>query len=141
MDSSRTVRHVMTPEPLTVDATATVAEAAERMRDGDVGAIVVTQGEHVTGIITDRDIAVRVVAEGHDPSSMRASEATSRDLVTLSPDDPVGDAVQVMRERAIRRVPVAQDGRPAGILPIGDLAMRLDPESALAEISSAPPQH
>lgn len=135
----RDVREVMTPLPATVSTASTLAEAAEKMRRHDAGAmIVLDDGQRVCGILTDRDIAVRAVAEGRDPKTTKVGEVASKDLQTLSPTDSVADAVRLMRERDVRRLPVVEDGRPVGVVSIGDLAQERDPDSALADISRAP---
>jgi CBS domain-containing protein len=110
------------------------------MRANDIGdVIVVDDNGKLTGIVTDRDIVVRVVAEGRDPRATRLGDIASRELTVLAPDDPVERAVELMRERAIRRLPVVEQGKPVGIVSIGDLALDRDPDSALADISAAPP--
>lgn len=91
------------------------------------------------GIVTDRDIVIRALAVGKDPSETLLGEICSRDLQTVSAEDSVGDVVRLMSEKAIRRVPVVEEGRPVGIVSLGDLAATQDPDSALADISSAPP--
>lgn len=134
----QTIREVMTKDPATVDTHATAVEAAKRMRDEDTGAILVTEGSELRGLVTDRDIVVRAVADGRDPSSVEVSEVCSADVEALSPDDAVERAIEVMRERHVRRVPVVEGGRPVGIVSIGDLAIERDETSALADISAAP---
>ena len=136
---AQSIREVMTADPRTVEAGATVAQAAREMRDGDVGAVVVVDGGAVAGILTDRDIAVRAVAEGRDPDATRVSEIASMNVVTLTVDQSVEDAIALVRDRDVRRVPVVQDGRAAGILSLGDLAIERDTGSALADIASEPP--
>jgi CBS domain-containing protein len=133
-----TVRDAMTPDPRCVDASATVTEAAKEMRDGDVGSVLVTESDSLTGIVTDRDVVVRSVAEGRDPDETRAGDVCTSDPQTLSPDDDLGDAVRQVKESNIRRLPVVEDGKPVGILSLGDLAQKLDSESVLADISAAP---
>jgi CBS domain-containing protein len=134
------VADVMTPTPTTVRASQTVAEAANNMRQIDAGSIIVLDDSgHVTGIVTDRDIAVRAVAQGRDPQTTTVREISSEDLTTLSPSDSIEEAVRLMRDRAIRRIPVVESGRPVGIVSIGDLATLRDPRSALADISAEPP--
>ena len=136
---AQSIREIMTADPRTVASGATVAEAAREMRDGDVGSVVVVENGGVTGIITDRDIAVRVVAEGLDPDATRVGEAATRDPVTLTVDQTVDDAIRLVRERDVRRIVVVQDGRPAGVVSLGDLAIERDTDSALADIASEPP--
>jgi len=109
------------------------------MRDADVGAVLVKEGSVLRGIVTDRDLVVRALADGIDPEEITLAQTISADLVTLSPDDTIADAIGVLREQAIRRIPVVEDGAAVGILSLGDLAQTQDPESVLGEISAAPP--
>jgi CBS domain-containing protein len=134
------IRDVMTTDPQTLSEHTVVREAAEAMRAWDIGDVIVSDDNgQIAGILTDRDIVVRVVAEGRDPRTTRIGDIASRELTAISPDDPIGRAVQLMRERAIRRLPVVDRGKPVGIVSIGDLALDRDPDSALADISAAPP--
>jgi CBS domain-containing protein len=134
------IRDVMTPNPQALSASATVREAAETMRTHDIGDVIASDNKGgLAGIVTDRDIVVRVVAEGRDPRVTLIEEIVSRDLTAVSPDDPVKRAVELMRERAVRRLPVVKGGKVVGIVSIGDLAVERDPGSALADISAAPP--
>jgi len=89
--------------------------------------------------VTDRDIVVRGLAEGMDPTNTPVSKVCSAELTVVSPDDTVDDAVNLMRDHAVRRLPVVEDGRAVGIVAIGDLARMRDGDSPLAAISSAPP--
>lgn len=139
---AQSIMEVMTTDPITIPQRASVQEAAQAMRDSDIGdVIVLDDSEQVCGIVTDRDIAVRFVAEGKDPAGTLLEEIYSRELQTLSPKDSVGDAVRLMSEKAIRRLPVVDEGKPVGIVSIGDLAATQDPDSALADISAAPPNN
>ena len=133
------VRDVMSPRPVTVQDSATVFDAARAMRDANIGDVIVVKSGSVCGIVTDRDIVVRAVAEGRDPKSVKVGEICSAEIVTVTPDDPVDKVVSLMREKAIRRVPVVEGGRPVGVISLGDLAKEKDENSALAEISSARP--
>jgi CBS domain-containing protein len=134
------IRDVMTPNPQTLSASATVHEAAETMRTHNIGDVIASDDKGgIAGLVTDRDIVVRVVAEGRDPRVTLIEEIVSRDLTAVSPDDPVERAVELMRERAVRRLPVVKRGKIVGIVSIGDLAVERDPRSALADISAAPP--
>jgi CBS domain-containing protein len=135
---AQSIREVMTADPRTVETSATIAEAAREMRDGDVGSVAVVENGSVAGIITDRDIAVRVVAQGLDPDATRVSEAATMPATTLTVDQSVDDAIRLVREQNIRRILVVQDGRPAGIVSLGDLAIERDTDSALADIASEP---
>jgi len=135
------VRDVMTPDPTTVESTVSVVHAARCMRDKDVGAIIVLNGWDICGIVTDRDIAVRAVAEGLDPAETTVGEICSPHLVGLALDATVADAVTLMRENALRRLPVVAGGRPIGIVSLGDLVTKKEREGGkvLAGISTAPP--
>jgi CBS domain-containing protein len=137
---SDTVRDVMSPQPRIVSASATVVEAAEVMRREDIGALMVVEEEgRGIGIVTDRDIVVRVVAVSQDPSQVRVGDVCSRELTTVAPDDSVSQAVRLMREKAIRRLPVMAKGEVVGMLTMGDIAVARDSRTALADISAAPP--
>jgi CBS domain-containing protein len=133
------IRDVMTADPTTLPEDATAADAARQMRDEDIGDVLVVKEGRLSAIVTDRDIAVRVVAEDLPPAQTRLSDISSKDLATLSPDDAVADAVRIMREKALRRIPVVEDGRPIGVVSIGDLAVERDTDSALADISASEP--
>lgn len=135
---SKTVRDLMTPNPIALPPEATVTEAAKQMRDAAVGSLLVQRNGSLCGILTDRDIAMRVVAQDRSPSRTPLADVCSPNLATLSPDDRIGHAVALMRKKGIRRIPVTQDGAVVGVLSLGDLARGLDPQSALAGISAAP---
>jgi signal-transduction protein with cAMP-binding, CBS, and nucleotidyltransferase domain len=138
----QTIDEVMTKNPLTVDESAPVSEAARMMRDANIGDVLVTRSDgSVCGIVTDRDLALNVVAEGNDPASMVVRDVCNHTIESVASSDPVGKAVQVMSERAIRRLPVIDDGTLVGIVTLGDLAIERDPQSALANISEAPPNN
>ena len=136
-----TVRDVMTTDPATCAPTDSATEAARAMRDGDFGAVIVAEGDSVRGILTDRDIVVRAVAEGRDPNEVRVSDIQTTDPTTLSPNDSVADAVRRMTEADVRRLPVVENGSPVGIVSLGDLAVSEDEDSALADISAASPNN
>ena len=139
---TQSIREVMTKDPITLSQDSSVIEAAQAMRDADVGpALITNQSGGLHGIVTDRDIAVRVVAEGLDPSATKLSEIASTGLATLTPDDSVDAAVKIIREQNVRRIPVVENDRPVGIVALGDLAIEKDGRSALADISSAPPNN
>jgi CBS domain-containing protein len=136
---AQSLRDIMTQKPLTCQTSDTITAAARTMRDGNIGDVVVLENDQIRGILTDRDIVVRALAEGLDPSRTTVGEVCSRELTTLSPTDSIAEAVSIMRGKAIRRLPVVENGRPVGIVSLGDLAVERDPESALGGISSAPP--
>ena len=134
---AQAVREVMTENLVTLPGTAPLAEAAQRMKESDIGDVIVMDGDSMCGVVTDRDIVVRAIATGKDPQSASLSEICSHEVVTVGPDDTIDHAAQVMRERAVRRLPVVDGGRPVGIVSIGDLAIERDSSSALADISAA----
>lgn len=138
---AQTLKDLMTPNPTTVSTETPVLEAARTMRDKDIGNVIVTDRGKVCGIVTDRDIVVRAIADGHDPQSCTMGDICSADLVTVSPDDNVQQAVTLMRENALRRLPVVENGKPVGVVSLGDLAIEAHGEAALADISAAPPNN
>lgn len=134
------IRDVMSTDPVALPMNTPIEEAARKMRDDDIGnVIVLDDSDQVWGIVTDRDIVVRALAEGKNVSQTNLGEICSRDVETVSADDSVGDVVRLMTQKAIRRVPVVDGGRPVGIVSLGDLAATHDPDSGLADISTAPP--
>ena len=133
------IRELMTPNPVALPGTASVHEAARAMRDADIGDVIVIENNQVCGIVTDRDIVVRTLAEARDPATTTLADICSHALLTVSPTDSVEEAVQLMRTHAIRRLPVVEGGQPVGIVSLGDLAVERDPGSALGDISSTPP--
>jgi CBS domain-containing protein len=137
---AQSIRDVMTPNPVTLPPTATIADAAQRMRDEGIGDVLV-RDKGSTCIVTDRDIAIRAVAEGKDPKKATVGEICTKDVVTVTPDTPVDEAARIMRERAVRRLPVVDGDEPVGMVSIGDLAVERDQDSALADISAAPPNN
>ena len=138
----QTVRDVMTTNVVYLPSETTLAEAARTMREQDIGDVVVADGPTLTGLVTDRDIVVRAVAERCDPASTTIGEIVSRDLVTVRPDDSIHSAALLMRDHAVRRVLVCDDEKGlVGIVSIGDLAEEIDPESVLGGISKASPNN
>jgi CBS domain-containing protein len=133
------VRDVMTPGVVAVRPDASLVEAAQLMRSQDIGDVVVADGQQVVGVLTDRDITVRAVADGADPLTVSAQSVCTPDPVTVAPGDPVTQAAALMRAHAVRRLPVVENGLPVGIVSLGDLAADRDPGSALADISRAEP--
>lgn len=127
----------MTTRPVALEDSASVVEAARAMRDGDFGSIIVLKGHagSVCGVVTDRDIAIRVVSEGVDPRVVRLADFCEGEVTTVGPDK----VVELMPDKAIRRVPVVEDGRLVGVVSLGDPAQQMDEGDALTDISSAPP--
>ena len=133
------ISDVMTKDPATLDVMNTAADAALMMRERGIGDVLVTDGDKLRGIVTDRDIVVRAVAENRNPVAVTVGEICSDDVTSLTPSDSVSDAVKLMSDRALRRLPIVDDGRPVGIVSLGDLAVEQDRESTLGQISAAPP--
>lgn len=132
------IGEVMTPHPVTVSPDTTIADAARWMRDTDIGDVIVQDDSRLYGILTDRDIVVRAVADDCAPTT-RVGEVCTTGLTAIGPDAPVDLAVELMRERAVRRLPVCVDGRAVGVVSLGDLVIEQDQSSALADICAAEP--
>jgi CBS domain-containing protein len=132
------IRDLMTPAPIMLSERQTAADAARMMKECDVGDVLVCSDDgRLCGIVTDRDLVVRCLAEG------RGSEATLRELCTPAVDtleagDSIDAAVSLMKGRAVRRIPVIENGELVGIVSLGDLAREREPDSALGRISAAP---
>jgi CBS domain-containing protein len=120
------VREVMTSNPTSCSVDASVADAAKAMAKEDVGPIPVVEGDRLVGIITDRDIVVRVVAESRDPSATTVGEVVSSDLATVSPDEDLDRALQLLAERQVRRLPVVEGETLVGVVAQADIARRGD---------------
>jgi CBS domain-containing protein len=135
------IREVMTDSPVTCPPDATLVEGAQAMRDKDIGGVLLVEGDELKGFVTDRDITVRGVAEGKDVESTSLSEVATTDLTTCEADATIEDAIRLMKEHDIRRLPITDGGKPAGIVSLGDLAMARDEDSALADISAASPNN
>jgi CBS domain-containing protein len=115
-----------------------VSAGARAMKEHGIGSVLILADGKLSGLVTDRDITIRVLAENRDPLTTRVGEICSTGLAVLSPDDELERATMLVRERAVRRIPVVQDGTPVGMVSIGDLALNRDRLSALADISAAP---
>lgn len=138
-DMAQHVRDIMTDTPVSVETGALVTDVARLMRDEDIGIVLVTREEHLRGLVSDRDLVVRALAEGTDPQHMTVADLCSEELVTVTPDDDLDRAVELMREHSIRRLPVVEGDEPVGVISLGDLAIERDRKSALGDISSARP--
>ena len=136
---AKKVGDLMTRDPVLLEPTATVRDAARMMRDHNIGTVLVADKGQLVGMVTDRDIVVRGLAEKDDAVRMPVMAVASTELTALTPNDSVDQAVKLMRSQAIRRFPVVDSGKPVGIVTMGDLVMELDPKSALAAISAADP--
>jgi CBS domain-containing protein len=115
------VREVMTPAPVMLSGQSPLAQAADLMRRYDIGVVLIVDGERLLGMVTDRDIVVRAVADGRDVKQTSVAEICSCDLITVGPDDDADSALCSMREHSIRRLPVVEDDHPVGVLSITDL--------------------
>jgi CBS domain-containing protein len=128
------VREVMTSNPESVGPHTTIAEAARVMQRGDVGSLPVVQDGRLVGILTDRDIALRVAAEGKDASTLTAGEVASQELVTVESGESLDEALRLMARRQLRRLPVVDEGRVVGMLAQADLARKLGDAEAGAVV-------
>jgi CBS domain-containing protein len=133
------IREVMTQDVVALPTDASLVDASRAMRERDIGDVLVVEGDRLTGIVTDRDIVVRAVADDRSPRETTLGDLATGDVTSLSPEDSVEDAIRIMRDQAVRRIPVVENDRPIGIVSIGDLAVERDPDSALADISVADP--
>ena len=142
--ATQKIQDVMTKTVHCVSESAPIREIARKMRDEKIGDVLVTDAQgKLCGIVTDRDIVVRAVAdEGNDLDQLRAKDVCTTDrIVTLEPTADVGEAIKLMTEKAVRRIPVVENEQPVGIVTIGDLAAQRDPDSALGQISQAAPNN
>ncbi|MEZ0071695.1 CBS domain-containing protein [Planotetraspora sp. GP83] len=136
---SQRVEEIMTPAPVALPEEAPIVKAAKLMRDQGIGDVLVVRGDQLRGLVTDRDIVVRAVAEARDVSATPVGTLCTSELITVTPDQDADEVIRLMRQKAVRRVPVVADGRPVGIVTLGDMALERDPASALSDISAAPP--
>jgi CBS domain-containing protein len=120
------IRDLMTENPSSCERGTPVAEAAKVMAREDVGSVPVVEGGKLVGVVTDRDLVVRVLAEGHDPQSTTVGEVASSELVTLSPDDGLDQALQLLARHQVRRLPVVEGERLVGIVAQADIARHAD---------------
>ena len=120
---AQSVRDVMTPGVRTVSPSQSLAEAAEVMKGEDVGAVPVVEEGRLAGIVTDRDIVIRAVADRRDPQTVKVEEVASRDLVTVEPGQDLDQALALMARHQVRRLPVVEQGQLVGMLAQADLAL------------------
>jgi CBS domain-containing protein len=133
------VRELMAEPVVTVRSDSTLADAARLMRDADIGDVIVVDNMKPVGVLTDRDIVVRGIADNRAPGSVTAGEICTADLVSVAPDAEITQAVALMRRAAVRRLPVTEGGTLVGVLSLGELAIDRDGTSVLADISAAEP--
>ncbi|WP_235018370.1 CBS domain-containing protein [Thermomonospora echinospora] len=129
----------MSAAPIMVPLETTLAEVARLMRDRGIGDVLVTSAGRLCGIVTDRDIVVRAVADGLSAVVTTVGDICSAGPATVRPDDDTAAAAALMRRHAVRRLPVVEGHRTVGIVSIGDLAIVHGDDPVLADISKAPP--
>jgi CBS domain-containing protein len=121
------IRDVMTSNPCTIDADKSVAYAAKMMREEDVGLAPIVEDDRLVGMLTDRDITIRVVADGRDPEQVRVKEVASSQLVTVNPQQDLDEALRIMAKHQVRRLPVIEEGgRLVGVVAQADIAREGD---------------
>jgi CBS domain-containing protein len=136
---AKSVRDAMTEDPRSIGESASVVEAARLMRAEHIGSLPITDDEKLVGMITDRDITTRVVAEAADPKMTSVAEVYSRDLISVEPDNDLDEALQLMAQHQVRRLPVVQDGRLVGIVAQADIALKENEKTGqLVEAISEP---
>lgn len=135
----REIREVMTAAPETVELNAPIRDAAALMEHADIGNVIVVDNEQIRGIVTDRDIAVRVIAAGRDPVTTTVADVMTIFPATIAPMASVHEAVELMRKHDVRRLPVVEAGRPIGVVALADLSASPEAQALLADISYAPP--
>jgi CBS domain-containing protein len=121
---AESVRDAMTGDPRSIGASAAVVEAARLMREAHIGSLPITDDEKLVGMITDRDITTRVVADATDPRMTLVGDVCSRDLISVAPDNDLDEALQLMARHQVRRLPVVENGRLVGIVAQADIALR-----------------
>jgi CBS domain-containing protein len=120
---AKSIRDAMTENPRSIGQSASVVEAARLMREEHIGSLPITDEEKLVGMITDRDITTRVVAEAADPRMTPVGDVYSRDLISVEPHDDLEGALQLMARHQVRRLPVVEDGRLVGIVSQADIAL------------------
>jgi CBS domain-containing protein len=141
-----TAREIMTPTAEWIEADATAADAAQRLAREDIGALPVCDGNgHLTGVVTDRDLVVKVLAEGRDPKSVKVGDlADQPEVVTIGADDPAEEAIETMKQHGVRRLPVIDGRKLVGMVSQADIARAL-PDAKVGDlvgaISEAPPNN
>jgi len=125
---AKTIRDLMTENPCAIDADQPVDHAAKMMRDENVGLAPIVEGQKLVGTLTDRDIAIRVVAEGKDPQKTTVREVATTRVVTIDPNQDLAEALLLMAQNQVRRLPVVEDGRLAGIVAQADVAKHASDE-------------
>lgn len=129
----------MTSDPTWIDAKETVDKAAQQLAREDVGSLPICEDGKLTGVITDRDIVVKVIAEGQDPAKVKVGELAQGEAVTIGADDPIDELVKTMREHDVRRLPVIDGTDLVGVVAQADVAVELGDRAGelVADISAA----
>jgi CBS domain-containing protein len=137
---AKSVRDAMTEDPRSIGPSESVVEAARLMREGDIGSLPITDDEKLVGMITDRDITTRVVAEAADPKMTSVGDVHSRELISVEPDEELDEALRLMARHQVRRLPVVENGRLVGIVAQADIALGENEKRTgeLVEAISAP---
>ena len=136
----REVRQVMTAAPDTVRPQDSLRDAARLMKANHIGDVLVQDDDgRLAGILTDRDMAIRATAKGSDPKTTVIAGVFTQDIATVAPTDTVQSAIELMRARDVRRLPVVESGKAIGIVSLGDISIETSPDSVLADISAASP--
>lgn len=143
---SQSIRDVMTPNPSTVSERDSIREVARIMKDQDTGVVPVCDGKKIIGLVTDRDIVVRLIADGKDPLNSKVSEVMTKNIRKVQDDATVNDVLKLMSSAEIRRIPVVNGNDDlVGIVSIGDLSTKTNQDGkigrAIEEISEARPNH
>jgi CBS domain-containing protein len=121
------IKDVMTSNPCSIDAEKSVAYAAKMMREEDVGLAPIVEGDKLIGMLTDRDIAIRVVAEGRNPEQVKVADVASKQVVAIDPQQDLDEALRIMAEHQVRRLPVVEeDGKLVGVVAQADIAREGD---------------
>ena len=121
------IKDVMTSNPCSIDAEKSVAYAAKMMREEDVGLAPIVEGDKLIGMLTDRDIAIRVVAEGRNPDQVKVADVASKQVVTIDPQQDLAEALRIMAKHQVRRLPVVEeDGKLVGVVAQADIAREGD---------------
>ncbi|NJC73291.1 CBS domain-containing protein [Planosporangium thailandense] len=136
-----TVRDVMTSEPVTMDVNTVIVAVAKQMRDEAIGDVIVTEGDRICGIVTDRDITVRAVAADADTRATTIGDVVTRNPVTVAPDDDIKAAEGLMRTHAVKRLPVLDGDRIVGVVALGDIEVEEAPDSLEASIAAEDPNN
>jgi CBS domain-containing protein len=133
---AKSVRDAMTENPRSIGASASVVEAARMMREEHIGSLPITDDEQLVGMITDRDITTRVVAEAGDPKMTSVGDVYSKDLISVEPGKDLEEALRLMARHQVRRLPVVENGRLVGIVAQADIA-REENEKRTGELVEA----